>query len=465
MKTFLLFFAATITLISAKAQFTQNFEGTESALTGNCWTLLDVHQITDPADVITGTGSMYTNPPTSGSGTRDILSPALNITSTSFTVSFNYKVSSKINGNATRTIEIGLLDVTGNFTSLYTITMDKNSPTTVQSFNQTFTLASSGVRKLVLRLGGATGDGNSRLIFDDIYASANPLYGSNTCNSSPVAVDDAFAGPIGSVIIGNVLANDSDPDGEAIKSFIVITSADGTVVVNQNGDFTFTPNPGFSGSSTTFTYNLLDAGFDPLTSNTATVTINFFANSLLPVKLLNFDAKYNKPNVTLSWSTVMEKNFSHFEIEYSTDGSNFNQAAIIFGTGESDSKKDYTYVDKNVAGRSGLVYYRLKSVDIDGKASYSSIRIIRLSEERQGMVLIAYPNPVSSELRVTIPANWQNKEVVFEVFNQNGQKVKTSRNGNAGQTENIVVSNLAKGFYLIKANCGLETAQQKIIKN
>jgi hypothetical protein len=255
MKKSVLFFATTIALLSVKAQFSQNFDGSESGLTGNCWTLLDVHQTTTPGDVINGTGSMYTNPPTSSAGTRDIMTPALNIASTSFTVSFNYKVSSKISGNATRTIEIGLLDVNGNFTSLSIITMDKNSPTTVQTFNQTFTLASTGIRKLVLKLGGATGDGNSRLIFDDIYASANPLYGSGTCNSAPVAIDDVFSGPIGSVVSGNVMPNDSDPNGEAIKSSVVVTSADGTVVLHQNGSFTFTPNPGFIGSSTTFTYN------------------------------------------------------------------------------------------------------------------------------------------------------------------------------------------------------------------
>ena len=463
MKTPVLFLAATITLLSAKAQFTQNFEGSENGLTGNCWHLLDVHHTSAPPDVITGTGSMFTNPPTSGAGTRDITSPALNIISTSFTVSFNYKVSSKINGNATRTIEIGLLDVDSNFTSLQTIAMDKNTPTTVQNFNQTFTV-STGVKKLVLKLGGATGDGNSRLIFDDMYASADALYGSGTCNSAPVAVDDVFSGIIGSSISGNVLINDSDPNSEAFKSSIVLTSADGTVVLNQNGNFTFTPNPGFVGSSTTFTYNVTDLGFDPMTSNIATVTINFSANIPLPVKLLNFDAKYNKPNVTLNWSTAMEKNFSHFEIEYSTDGNNFNELAVIFGAGESNSKKDYSYVDKSVAGRNGLVYYRLKSVDIDGKATYSSVRIIRLGEEKQGIALTTYPNPVTSELRVTIPTNWQNKKVIYEVFNSVGQVSKKSETASSSQTENLNVSVLAPGFYIVRVTCENQIAQQKIIK-
>ena len=174
MKTFTLILAAAFAFNSANAQYSQDFEGGLGALNSNCWVLTDVHHTTDPALVINGTGSMYTNPPTSGAGTRDIASPALNITSTSFTVSFNYKVSSKINGNATRTIEVGILSPSGVFTSLALIVMDKNSPTSVQNFNQTFTLASTGTYRLVLKLGGGIGDGNSRFVFDEIYATANP---------------------------------------------------------------------------------------------------------------------------------------------------------------------------------------------------------------------------------------------------------------------------------------------------
>ena len=463
MKTFVLFLTALFTLATSKAQFSQNFDGTEASLTGNCWILSGIYSTT-AADVITGTGSMNTNPPTNASSTRDITSPALNIISTSFTISFKYKVSSKISGNATRTIEVGLLDPSNTFTSLATINMDKNSPVTVQNFNQTFTLVSTGVRKLVLKLGGSTGDGNSRLIFDDIYASASPLYGTGTCNSAPVAINDAFSVKSGSVFTGNVISNDNDPNGEVIASSLVVTSADGTVVLNSNGNFSFTPNAGFTGSSTTFTYQLIDNGFNAATSNVATVTLNFFTSISLPVNLISFDAKYNKPDVGMNWSTAQEKNFSHFVIEQSTDGVNFNQLAVVFGAGESDTKKDYSYTDKTLGGRKGLVYYRLKSVDNDGKFEYSSVRIIRLGEEMKGIVLSTYPNPAVNELKVTIPAVWQSKVATYEVVNTNGQVARRVVTGNSSQTETINVSSLAPGFYIVKVTCEGQTALQKIIK-
>ncbi len=465
MKTFVLFIAAMISLSSAKGQFTQNFEGTESSLTSNCWILTGIYTTTAPADVITGNGSMYTNPPTNGSSTRDITSPALNITNTSFTVSFNYKVSSRINGNATRTIEVGLLNAAGNFTSLYTIAMDRNSPTSVLNFNQTFTLASPGVRRLVMKLGGANGDGNSRLIFDDLAANAPAMYGTGTCNSAPIAVNDVFSGPVGSLITGNILANDNDPNGETMTPSIITNSPDGVLALNFNGNFIFAPAIGFTGNQTTFTYRSNDGGLDPLNSNIATVTLNFTNNFSLPVKLINFDAKYNKPDVTLNWSTAQEKNFSHFVLEQSTDGNNFNQVAMIFGAGESDTKKDYNYTDRNLAGRKGLVYYRLKSVDMDNKTEYSSVRIIRLEEEKQGIILTTYPNPVVNELKVTIPANWQNKKVVYELFSANGQTAKKTETASSSQTETLNVSNLNSGLYFVIVTCEGQTAKQKIVKH
>lgn len=188
----------------------------------------------------------------------------------------------------------------------------------------------------------------------------------------------------------------------------------------------------------------------------------------LPVKLESFIAtlKSSSNKVDLKWTTASEKDVSHFVIEKSIDGTNYSDAGLVFANGNTSDKMNYGFTDGNInTSQAGVIYYRLRSVDIDGKSQFSEIRIIRISKETGAIKMITYPNPVSSELRVTIPSSWQGKEVLFEVFNQNGQKVKISKSGNTSQTENIMVSDLSKGFYLIKATCGSETAQQKIIKN
>ena len=127
------------------AQYTQNFDGT---ITSGCTVISNSFQTTTVGEVISGTGSLYSNPPVTGASTRDFSTPYLAITSTSLNVKFQYKLSDNINAaNAVRTIEIGLQDASG-FTSLQTIVMDKdNDPTTATSFDQTFSVA-TGTKRL-----------------------------------------------------------------------------------------------------------------------------------------------------------------------------------------------------------------------------------------------------------------------------------------------------------------------------
>lgn len=95
-------------------------------------------------------------------------------------------------------------------------------------------------------------------------------------NDAPVAVDDAYSmAPDATLIVdvaNGVLANDSDVDDDpSVLSAVQVGSAvNGTVTVNPDGSFTFTPTPGFSGIAS-FQYEVSDD--DGATSNTATVTI------------------------------------------------------------------------------------------------------------------------------------------------------------------------------------------------
>src|SRR5690606_7764862 len=262
----------------------------------------------------------------------------------SLTISFNYKMGSGLNPNATRTISINLMRPDGTYLILDSIGLNQASGTAVFNFNQTFTIANPGLYRLAILMGGSTGNGNSRLIFDDLSVSATPQYGPVVnCNSAPIAVNDHFTGFSGEVIVGNLIMNDSDPNSEAITPSIVATSTDGSVIINTDGSFSFTPNPGFTGTTTSFTYRLTDSGFPAALSNIATVTINIEEPIILPVNLQSFNAVYNQPDVELSWVSAEETNFSHYEIERSADGIHYSKQAVILGSAFSTSEKTYDY--------------------------------------------------------------------------------------------------------------------------
>src|SRR5688572_11019338 len=272
--TLCLLIATTLFTQKLKAQFSEDFETDSATLAGNCWQFINMEWSNDPSYVITGIGGMLSNPPVNGSSTRDMITPPLTITSTSLAISFNYQLSNNLPGAAVRTIEVGIQDPAGNYTMLELITLNRFSPTTVQLYSNTFP-ATPGMWKLVVKTGGSIGAGNVRTLIDDFSTDATSIYAPGTyCNSAPLAVDDLFIGIIDTPVFGNVSTNDSEPDGESMTSAIVVTSPDGVVVLNPGGTFSFTPDPLFAGSTTSFTYRLTDDGFSPLNSNIATVTIN-----------------------------------------------------------------------------------------------------------------------------------------------------------------------------------------------
>jgi hypothetical protein len=188
--------------------------------------------------------------------------------------------------------------------------------------------------------------------------------------------------------------------------------------------------------------------------------------STVPVKMLSFTATLGKNSkVDLKWTTASEINVSHFVIERSTDGADYSDAGVVFAYGNASDKTNYSFSDNLSNIQSGVVYYRLRSVDLDGKGMYSETRIIKLSKQAENTITITtFPNPVINEVRIAIPAEWQNKKVTYEVLNANGQTIAKTETGSSSQVETINTNNFSRGFYVVRVSCNGQTAQQKIIK-
>ncbi len=88
-------------------------------------------------------------------------------------------------------------------------------------------------------------------------------------NSGPVAAaDTAATSEDTAVTTGNVLANDTDPDGDTLSVQSFSQADNGTVVSNGDGTFTYTPNADFNGNDS-FTYTVADGN-----GGTSTSTVN-----------------------------------------------------------------------------------------------------------------------------------------------------------------------------------------------
>jgi VCBS repeat-containing protein len=107
------------------------------------------------------------------------------------------------------------------------------------------------------------------------------LLNSTVTNQAPVAAGDAFSTAEDTVLTvpaPGVLGNDTDPDGNPLTAAVVTGPGHGTLSLNANGTFTYTPAADFAGSDT-FTYRASDG---TLTSNVATVTITVTATNDAP---------------------------------------------------------------------------------------------------------------------------------------------------------------------------------------
>ena len=110
-----------------------------------------------------------------------------------------------------------------------------------------------------------------------LTASATVNVTVSVINSAPVAVDDTVVAPQNSVNERiNVLANDTDPDGNPLRVLSVTASANGSVAVGVGGTrVIYTPASAFAGTDT-FSYTVTDGALTD--SGTVTVTVSV-ANS------------------------------------------------------------------------------------------------------------------------------------------------------------------------------------------
>lgn len=128
--------------------------------------------------------------------------------------------------------------------------------------------------------------------------------------------------------------------------------------------------------------------------------IGGMAGGALPVKLTLFTASNKDNTVMLKWQTQYEQNSSHYIIQRSTDGINFNDLSRINAAGNSNLPLTYSFTDilPVVIQTQKTIFYRLQSYDIDGK--YSVSQVIAMHLDKKEMELFLSPNPAKDILQV-----------------------------------------------------------------
>ncbi len=186
--------------------------------------------------------------------------------------------------------------------------------------------------------------------------------------------------------------------------------------------------------------------------------------SAMPVTMDYFNAKADKNDVLLEWHTASESNSSHFEIQKSSDGQNYQKIATVKAAGNSNAIKQYYYRDD--VPLKGNNFYRLKMVDLDGSNSLSKTVSVQL-KDAPGLVLkSAIINRTSGKVNMEINSATENAvqisitDVTGRTYYRQQQQIVPGSNVVSEQ-----ISLPSTGIYYLRVSTGSDFITKALFSN
>jgi hypothetical protein len=146
--------------------------------------------------------------------------------------------------------------------------------------------------------------------------------------------------------------------------------------------------------------------------------------------------------VSVAWATASETNSARFEVERSLDGRAFALIGSVGAAGNSTGLHPYRLTDAALPLAAQVCYYRLRQVDLDGRASYSPVRVVELTQR-----IALFPNPAhgGATLRGVAPTQ------LVQVYNVVGRLVFTATADGIGTAQLVLPVGLPSGLYAVRA--------------
>ncbi len=184
--------------------------------------------------------------------------------------------------------------------------------------------------------------------------------------------------------------------------------------------------------------------------------IIFNTAGVVPVNFLNIKAAHSGKNIAVEWKVANELNIVKYEVEKSTDGSNFTKVGSINAANTSV----YNWMDENITSVTN--FYRVRAVETNGSNKYSSI--VKVMTNKRSVVSVL-PNPVINN---TLNINFNDEpQGVYEIslVNIAGQIIYKAMLQNNGSNQQVKLpAQVVKGIYnLHLRNGGDKTITETVI--
>ena len=191
----------------------------------------------------------------------------------------------------------------------------------------------------------------------------------------------------------------------------------------------------------------------------------FITTIPLPVELTNFTSNVENDKVNLKWQTETESNNYGFEVERSPSSTIprqdvWKKIGFVKGSGNSNSLKNYSFMDSNPVGGSNFSY-RIKQIDNDGSFKYSKVLSVKVTPSQFSLDQ-NYPNPFNptTTIKYSLPTR---DRIEIKLYNITGKEVASlvDKVQEAGiYSVQFNGSNFASGVYFYR----LTTSKSSLIK-
>ncbi len=184
----------------------------------------------------------------------------------------------------------------------------------------------------------------------------------------------------------------------------------------------------------------------------------------LAVRMLDFSGKLLDDRVSLTWTTISEGNLSHFEIQRSTNGSDFVAIGRVDAKGAEQALASYQFTDSELPVGQRKLHYRLRMIDRNGYPELSNVITVNI-EELNTIKLKLYPNPASSQDEVALEFQGTAGKAQVTVSDLMGTHLKGQFFDTTEGVNQLKLSTrgLATGIYIIKLQNGNRQASKKLV--
>ena len=164
--------------------------------------------------------------------------------------------------------------------------------------------------------------------------------------------------------------------------------------------------------------------FNPNNSDEVWVTsfgngIKMGSTMILATEWIDFQARPMKDFIQLNWKAQSDNQLMAFEVERKTNTTDFQKIEHLRLPFNASTIRTYAYKDVDVKDNT-TYYYRIKSINRDGSAAYSSIQSAQLRPYSAQVVL--FPNPTTTFSTLEVKSVEDYDEVL--IINSLGQNIQ-----------------------------------------